>query len=256
MKGISELAAAVGRYRARTTLPLLAQGGMLVVAGAAAVTSFDGLRGLAQRCGTPPQITFLLPVAIDAAAAVATLVWLTNAVPAVSSEARRLAWAAIILSVIGNAADHALGVLGYVPSPVVMVGIAAVVGAIPPAIFGTVVHLAVAASRRDVSTPAAPRAVFARPIPPVTVTSTPDQPDPDEDAGAADQTDAVPAPPAEALEGTKVARARAFYRWQRSLGASPTPADVNAWIESVNYVKPRDVEQWEQELTRERLSIV
>lgn len=251
---------AIAAYRARTVLPLAAQAGMAAVAGAAAVTSFDGLRALAERCGTPYAISFLLPVAVDAAAAVATLVWLTSTIPAVITEARRLAWTAIVLSVLGNAAEHAFSVLQIVPPPVYTVALAALVGAVAPAIFGAVVHLAVAASRGGgpVTTLAAGHgAVTPRPMPVVAAGA------PDAGGDAADRSsddtagqEKAPVAPREALEGTKISRARAFYRWQRSLGVTPSPADVNMWIDSANYVKPGQLEQWEQELTRERLSVV
>lgn len=149
----------IAALRRRSALPVPAQGGMLAVAGAAAVTSFQGLRGLASRAGTPPEIAFLLPVAVDAAAAVATLVWLTAEDLAVRAEARRLAWTAIVLSVIGNGADHALAVLGYIPPVYVVVVTAALVGGVAPAIFGATVHLAVHAGRRTAPPPAPKRVV-------------------------------------------------------------------------------------------------
>lgn len=156
---MSRIGDAVHQYRERTPLPITAQAGMLVVAGAAAVTSFDGLRGLAVRCGTPEGIAFLLPVSIDAAAAVATVVWLTYALPAVAAEARNLAWTAIGLSVVGNAVEHALAVLRVAVDPTVMIVVAVVVGGVPPAIYGAIVHLGVAATRPP--EPALPRPMFS-----------------------------------------------------------------------------------------------
>lgn len=138
---------ALRRYRKRTPLPLTAQAGILVVAAAAAVISFDGLRTLGERAGIPHDIAWLLPISVDAAAAVATVVWLNYAVEEVAAEAKRLAYVAIAVSVGGNAAQHGLSVLGVVLPLWGQVLIAALVGAIAPGMFGAIIHLGVSAVR-------------------------------------------------------------------------------------------------------------
>ena len=52
--------------------------GLAVVLGAAAVLSFAGLRDLAVMVGIAPMLAPLLPVCVDAGAAVATGVWLSR----------------------------------------------------------------------------------------------------------------------------------------------------------------------------------
>lgn len=112
--------------------------GLFVVAVAAAVLSFASLRHLAAICGTSERLAWLLPVAIDAAAVVATRVWLSRRVPAgARHQARRLAIGAIVLSVVGNAADHVLSAFRIVPPWYAVVA----VGAVAPAVLGTVAHL-------------------------------------------------------------------------------------------------------------------
>jgi hypothetical protein len=131
-------------------------GGLAAVALAAALLSFASLRNLAVVCGTPPGLAWLLPVCIDAAALVATRVWLTGDAPdAARRAARLLALTMIVLSVAGNATDHALAAYAVRPPWWAVVAVAAV----PPAVLGAVAHLAALAAvrpRPDRSVPAAP----------------------------------------------------------------------------------------------------
>lgn len=117
--------------------------GLLVVAGAAAVLSFDSLRSLALVCGFARPLAWLLPVTIDAGAAVASLVWLGRWAP---GSARRFArWLALALlggSVVGNALGHGLAAYSARPHWLVVVAVSAVA----PAVLGAVVHLAVLAT--------------------------------------------------------------------------------------------------------------
>lgn len=113
--------------------------GLAVVALAAAVLSFASLRHLAISCGTTATLAWLLPVCIDAAAVVATRVWLAASSPDPARRfARKLALGAFLLSVAGNAADHALSAYGIVPPWWAVVAVAAV----PPAILAGTAHLA------------------------------------------------------------------------------------------------------------------
>lgn len=117
---------------------------LLVVALAAAVLSFDALHGLAILCGFTPKLSPLLPITVDAGAAAGSFVWLRGEAPA---QARRFArvLALVLLggSVAGNALGHGLSAYAARPAWWVVV----LVSAVPPAVLGAVVHLAVLAGR-------------------------------------------------------------------------------------------------------------
>jgi hypothetical protein len=114
------------------------------VAAAAAVLSFDALRGLALLCGFARPLAWLLPVVVDAGAAAGSLVWLGGRAP---RPARRFArWLALVLlgsSVAANALSHGLAAYGARPAWWVVV----LVSGVAPAVLGAVVHLAVLAGR-------------------------------------------------------------------------------------------------------------
>ncbi|RBM16597.1 hypothetical protein DI005_25260 [Prauserella sp. PE36] len=125
--------------------------GLAVVAGAAAVLSFDALRQLAVLAGTPAGLAWLLPVTFDAAALVATRLWLAGDAPGAARRfARTLALTMIGLSVAGNATSHALVAYQVTPPWWAVVAVAAV----PPAVLGAVAHLAALAARTAAFTPA------------------------------------------------------------------------------------------------------
>lgn len=110
--------------------------GMAVAATSAAVASFTGLRGLALAAGWPERLAWLLPITIDTYAMTSARVWLSG-----MTHARRFARAnaigAIFVSIVGNAAYHALSVgLVSVSWPVVVI-----VGAVPAAVLGLTAHL-------------------------------------------------------------------------------------------------------------------
>jgi len=123
--------------------------GLVVVLTAAAVLSFAALRDLAIAVRVHEQLAFLLPIAVDAGAAVSCTVWLS---PAVQADARRFAcwltWLLLGATVIGNAGQLGMHAHGITPPW----WVAVLVGAIPPAIVGGVVHLLVLVNR----TPTAP----------------------------------------------------------------------------------------------------
>jgi len=131
---------------ARTVLYVL----LLVVAGAAAVSSFAALRDLAVVCGFAPWLAWLLPVVVDAGAAAGSLAWL-GSWPARSARrfGRVLALTLIGLSVTANALGHGLAAFAVAPPWWVVV----VVSAVAPAVLGAVVHLAVLVGRPHDSTP-------------------------------------------------------------------------------------------------------
>lgn len=124
---------------------------LVVVAAAAAVLSFTTLTDLAEACGftpwtgpTAPGTAWLLPVTIDAGAAAGSLVWLSRTGrPRLFG--RGLALGLLALSVVGNGLGHYLVAAGIAPSWLVVV----LVSAVPPAVLGAVVHLAMLCGRPD-----------------------------------------------------------------------------------------------------------
>ena len=121
--------------------------GMAVTAVSAAVSSFSGLRALAEASGWQPMLAPLFPLTVDAYAMTATRVWLAQSTG--SQKARRFArWnaiGAILLSLAGNAAWHLIAA-HLVPVTWVIV---VVVGAVPPAVLGLLSHMAVLRRQAD-----------------------------------------------------------------------------------------------------------
>jgi hypothetical protein len=117
---------------------------LFVVAGAAAVLSFDGLRSLALLCGFGERLAWLLPLVVDAGAGVSCLVWLRRNTSADAARfARALTWTLLAGSVAGNAIVHGLSAY-RLPAPWWLV---VAVSAIAPAVLGAVVHLSVLVGR-------------------------------------------------------------------------------------------------------------
>jgi Protein of unknown function (DUF2637) len=120
-----------------------------VVLTAAAVLSFDALRGLAVAVGITGslwalQLAWLLPVAVDAGAAVSCAVWLGGrTTPDAARFAGRMTWALLAVTVAGNAGQLGMHAHGITPPWWVSV----LVGTIPPAVVGAVVHLLVLVGR-------------------------------------------------------------------------------------------------------------
>lgn len=118
--------------------------GLLVVLAAAAVLSFVGLRDLAVSVRIPPDLAWLLPVAVDAGAAVSCAAWLSRRVNSdAASFARSMTWSLLATTVVGQATH--LGMLANGVTPPWWVAV--IVGAIPPAVVGACVHLAVLVAR-------------------------------------------------------------------------------------------------------------
>jgi len=124
--------------------------GLAVVLGAAAVLSFDALRSLAVAVRINESLAPLLPLAVDAGAAVSCAVWLS---PGGREDARRFArwltWALLALTVAANAAATGWHALEVTPPW----WAAVIVGAIAPAVVGGTVHLLVLVGRADVPAP-------------------------------------------------------------------------------------------------------
>jgi len=126
--------------------------GLAIVLGAAAVLSFVGLRdlavavGLGNLDGEPSRLAWLLPVSVDAGAAVSCAVWLAGAVHQDAARfARRMTVALLTTTVVGQAVHLGMHALD-VRAPW---WLAVLVGAIPPAVVGGCVHLAVLVVRRQ-----------------------------------------------------------------------------------------------------------
>lgn len=135
--------------------------GLAVVLTAAAVLSFDALRELAITCRIDPDLAFLLPVAIDAGAAVSTRAWLSRRANADAERfARRLTWALLGLTVTGNATHQIIASDGM---PAWLVAVMVLVGAVPAAVMGAAVHLAVLLGRPGVDTATEPSIVQDKP---------------------------------------------------------------------------------------------
>lgn len=118
--------------------------GLAVVLIAAAVLSFAALRDLAVSVRISDRLAWLMPIAVDAGAAVSCSAWLSPRSPRdVARFARSLTWALLVLTVVGNAAAQGMAAAGITPPW----WCAVLVGAIPPAVVGGVVHLAVLVGR-------------------------------------------------------------------------------------------------------------
>ena len=128
--------------------------GLAVVGAAAAIMSFTALADLAERCGITTRIhlagdvelrvAWLLPIAVDVLAAVATRVWLQRRANELAvAFARRAAWSAIVTTIVGNAAHGAVMASGGVAPG--WAGV--VVSAVPAVALGAIVHLAVLVGR-------------------------------------------------------------------------------------------------------------
>lgn len=128
-----------------TRPPWIVWFGLGVVLVAAAVLSFDALRELALAVSIPPHLAWLLPIAVDAGAAVSCATWLGGrTTPDAARFAGRMTWVLLAVTVAGNAGQ--LGMHAHNVDP--PWGVAVAVGAIPPAIVGATVHLVVLLVRR------------------------------------------------------------------------------------------------------------
>ena len=108
-----------------------------MVGASTAAVSAASLYELAQACGIPGPLAAALPIALDAGAAVAALVWVTER-GGLRRWGRGIALAALGATLAGNGAAHAI-TTGYltVTLPLVLA-----VGACIPAMLFATVHLA------------------------------------------------------------------------------------------------------------------
>lgn len=109
---------------------------LTIVGAAAAVLSFDGLRGLAELCGFG-GLSWLLPVVIDLGAVAGTVAWLGGDRTQVTRLGRNQALILLGVSVGFNVLFHALDAYGLGPSWWLVSSVAAV----SPAVLAAVGHL-------------------------------------------------------------------------------------------------------------------
>lgn len=129
-----------------TRPPLVVWLGLAVVLLAAAILSFEELRNLALAVGISARWAWLLPIAVDAGAAVSCSVWLGGrSSPDAAEFAGRMTWALLATTVAGNAAQLGMASARITPPW----WCAVLVGAIPPAVVGATVHLVVLLVRRS-----------------------------------------------------------------------------------------------------------
>lgn len=122
---------------------------LAIVAAAVAILSFVTLRDLAKMCGVKDYLAWLLPIGIDAGGIAASLIWADRqAPPGVRKFGATITIGAVILSVIGNAAQHVLAT-SHKGAPLWLV---ITVAAVPPLILGCVAHLVITGGQ----TPAPP----------------------------------------------------------------------------------------------------
>lgn len=226
--------------------------GIGVVAIAAAVLSFASLQALAERAGYAPGLAALLPLAIDAQAVVATRAWLApGTAPTARRYARRLAWTAVGLSVVGNAGEHAMAAAHATAPWWVVVLIASV----PPIALAATAHLgALLSTRSDRAKPVEPSAA-TRPE----ATSAPAEPaEPASVDVAAEQQESRPktrkhpAPPSRSIEQLRTEFAAAIEF--EAIDIDPASAES---IRRVLRCSPKRARQLRDEhATRPHLAVV
>jgi hypothetical protein len=111
----------VSRLRLFATLPV----------ASAAVISFESVRHLAEIAGFG-NLAWLFPLTLDAAVAFGTDLWIRRERSAAMNQARALALVGIVLSLAANVADHWISTRSV---------LAAVLGAIPPAILAAMLSV-------------------------------------------------------------------------------------------------------------------
>lgn len=120
---------------------------LLCIGAGAAVLSFSTLRDLALACKYPAELAWVYPLIVDATVAAGTLVWLGHWADRPSVRfARGLTLGALGLTLVLNASQVGLHSAGIAPAPWAVVAI----GAVPAALLGATIHLAVLVGRRPV----------------------------------------------------------------------------------------------------------
>lgn len=111
---------------------------MGLVAVAAGALSFQSLMHLGELCGYG-TLSWAYPVTLDLGAAASCASWIHER----NRQALGMTWAMLTVSVVLNGTLHYLQAEASAPSWVLVV----LVAAVPPAVFGLVVHLAVGQSQ-------------------------------------------------------------------------------------------------------------
>lgn len=136
----------------------LVLGGAGLVGFSTAATSAVSLYALARECGIPEYLAAALPVALDAGAGVAALVWITEKGEA-RSWGRAIAIGALLATLAGNGVEHAIS-SNLLPVTLVLV---LIVGACIPAMLWATAHLAALLMSQPAEKPTAVRAPKAQP---------------------------------------------------------------------------------------------
>lgn len=126
---------------------------MGLVALAAAALSFQSLMHLGQLCGYG-ALSFAYPLTLDLGAVASCAAWIQER----NKQALGMTWVMLAISVVLNGTVHYLDTEGTAPSWLLVV----LVAAVPPAVLGLVVHLAVGV-----------RAPAVEGLSPVTITELP-----------------------------------------------------------------------------------
>jgi hypothetical protein len=148
-------------------------GSLAIVGASAAITSFSAQADLAAQAGWPGLMSWLLPATDDVYGIAATRIWLSaSSGPELKKHARAHAFAALLLSMAGNAMDHALKSGALKMGPYLWLLVVAV-SLVPPIALGALMHLVTLRGRTeavpaDVTVPAKPlpdRATEPRTVP-------------------------------------------------------------------------------------------
>jgi hypothetical protein len=189
--------------------------GAILVGVSTAATSAVSLYSLAMACGIPRILAAALPIALDAGAAVATLLWITER-NEVRAWGRGIAVTALVGTLAGNGLAHAVDKQAiHVGLPLILI-----VGACIPAMLGSTVHLAALMARTGDPAPTAVPAVPAVPTAQkVDQPAPPERPDERVPAGKISPPGSTTKPPARRPSRRAEGLAYARSRWPDVTGA-------------------------------------
>ncbi len=198
--------------------------GLAVVAAAAAVLSFATVRDLAQACGYPPRLAWLLPVVIDATAVVGSRIWLGGGggAPAALRYARTLALAAAVVTIGANVLQHGLAAYRLAPPWWLVAALAA----IPPTALVAVAHQVALLARPGDAAAAVVAPVVEVPVVEVPVRMVADKPEHlvDEKVDKLGEVDEAPGAELAVVSGDAGAyEAQLRVRARRLMAESPVP---------------------------------
>jgi hypothetical protein len=126
----------------------LTAAGLTIVGTSTVVASFSALAGLAVSAGWNPWMSILLPATVDVYGVTATRIWLSaDSSSEVRSHARTHALAALVVSMGGNAVNHAIEAHAFVLGHRLWLLVVAV-SLVPPAALGALMHLVAIRAKR------------------------------------------------------------------------------------------------------------